>query len=92
MKSKYPFLKTSLLLSSSSFLLAVFSAILGQQVNYLEYLQLFNTMGAVMLSLGIITPGINRNMADTGSERAALVGECSSPFSLGNVRVRLVIM
>ena len=44
-------LKTTLLLSTSSFLLAVFLAALGQIVWYLDYLLLFNFLMVVVVSL-----------------------------------------
>lgn len=41
----------SFLLSAGSLLLATVSIVLGQEVNYLDYLSLFNAMAAGMLSL-----------------------------------------
>jgi len=53
MPGKLSLLRTSLLLSAGSLLLACTSTILGQRVNYLDYLPAFNAMAATMLALCI---------------------------------------
>lgn len=53
MTTQFSFPKASFLLSASSLLLASISIILGQQVNYLDYLPFFSAMALLMVSLGI---------------------------------------
>ena len=53
MSRKPTLLRTSLLLSASSLLLACTSIVLGGRVNYLDYLPAFNAMAATMLALCI---------------------------------------
>lgn len=43
----------SFMLSVASLTVAVFSALLAQQVNYLSHLTLFNSMALLMLSLAV---------------------------------------
>ncbi|MBE9063936.1 hypothetical protein [cf. Phormidesmis sp. LEGE 11477] len=45
--------KQSFILSAASLTVAAISILLGQQVNYLNYLILFNSMAVLMLSLAI---------------------------------------
>lgn len=51
--TQFSFPKASLLMSGSSLLLAAASIILSQQVDYLAYLPLFNTMALLMVALGL---------------------------------------
>ncbi len=43
----------SFMLSAASLTVAVFSVLIGQQVDYLSYLALFNSMALLMLSFAI---------------------------------------
>ena len=53
MITRFSFPKASFLLSATSLLLASVSLILGQQVNYLDYLSFFSAMALLMVASGI---------------------------------------
>ena len=58
MTRRLSLLKTSLLLSAGSLLLACTNIVLGRRVNYLDHLSVFNGMAATMLALGVLALGV----------------------------------
>ncbi len=53
LSGRLSYLNASLLLSAISLVLATISGLAGRRVNYLDYLQIFNAMAALMLATSV---------------------------------------